>query len=135
MSVNPQALRVLKALEKAGPRGLTRVDFGLPNVVDGGPPIVNIPARILELKQAGHPVGENGRRDRCRVYVLEPMVVSAPAQPSPHIPRRPGQTGLPSDPVSDPAGADTTTGQLFHLPVREPSWDELVPPIYGDDAA
>jgi len=65
-----QTDRVLAALSRAGARGITRVDFQLPDVIDGGPPILNIPARILELKNAGFEITDDGRRQKCKVYVL-----------------------------------------------------------------
>ena len=71
-----QQERVLRSLVQAGPRGINRVDWlgredtGTP---DGGPPIINLPARIMELRQAGHAIVDQGEtRERCRVYKLEP---------------------------------------------------------------
>ena len=49
-----QQERVLRSLVQAGQRGINRVDWlgredtGTP---DGGPPIINLPARIMELRQ------------------------------------------------------------------------------------
>jgi hypothetical protein len=63
--------RVIEALRRAGDHGITAVDFLLPNVIDGGPPIVRLPARIDELRADGHHIEHAGRRrNRCVVYVL-----------------------------------------------------------------
>jgi hypothetical protein len=61
---------VLAALRRRGRHGITRVDFQLPDVIDHGAPILNFPARIKDLKEQGHRIGDNGRRDKCKVYVL-----------------------------------------------------------------
>lgn len=63
-------LRVLAALRSQGARGITRVDFQAPNVIDGGEPILNIPGRIYDLRQDGHEIIEDGKRNRCTVYRL-----------------------------------------------------------------
>jgi len=65
-----QNQRVLAALHRAGARGLTAVEFDLPNVVDGGPPIQRVAARVRELRDLGHHIGTKGRRSRSTVYVL-----------------------------------------------------------------
>jgi hypothetical protein len=65
-----QRERVLDALRRAGDHGITAVDFLLPDVVDGGPPIVRLPARVDELRHAGYVIVGAGRRAKCQVYVL-----------------------------------------------------------------
>ena len=65
-----QVDRLLAALDRAGTRGLTRVDFQPPHVVDGGAPILNIPGRVYDLHQAGIETVVTGERDGCSVYVL-----------------------------------------------------------------
>lgn len=60
--------RVLHALMRAGARGITQVDFDLPNVIDGGTPIKRIAARVHELRK-GFVIDEDGWRHKCRVYV------------------------------------------------------------------
>jgi len=72
-----QVERILLALSAAGPRGLTRVDFQAPNVIDGGPPILNFPGRIGNLRDAGHRVEDRwDAASGCKRYVL---ASSAPA--------------------------------------------------------
>jgi len=46
-----QTQRVLKALETAGPHGVTQADFD--NPTDGQPPIRRLAARIFDLKHSG----------------------------------------------------------------------------------
>jgi len=65
-----QCERVLAALERSGAHGITQVDFALPNVIDGGPPITRVAARIKELRDQGHPIRNGHIRDRCRIYRL-----------------------------------------------------------------
>ena len=71
MTTQQQRNRVLAALTRAGDKGLTRVDFALPDVIDGGEPIINIPARILELRNEGFRIVSGERRNRCVVYRLD----------------------------------------------------------------
>lgn len=95
--------RVLRALRTTGGRGLTRVDFLRP-VIDGGAPILNIPARIEELRKEGHTIHNAGRRDECVIYTLE-----APMQRW--------------DPDTDPTKKPGTVTRLFDLgqaPPRSP---------------
>ena len=83
-----QTDRLLAALDRAGTRGITRVDFQPPNVVDGGDPILNIPGRIYDLHQAGIDTVVTGERDGCSVYVLA-STLEAPikeATPEPSAP-------------------------------------------------
>lgn len=65
-----QRTRVLRALEHAGSRGITSVDFQLPDVIDGGAPILRVAARIEELVDDGYRIVDHGKRDRCKVYAL-----------------------------------------------------------------
>ena len=63
-----QRERVLKAARSF--RGITQVDFLLPNVVDGGEPITRLAARINELDSEGYGFECLGRRDRCKIWRL-----------------------------------------------------------------
>lgn len=65
-----QRQRVLQALQRVGSRGLTQVDFLMPSVIDDGPPITRVGARIEELRNGGYRIENHGRRDKCVVYVL-----------------------------------------------------------------
>lgn len=83
-----QCARVLDALLKY-PEGICATDFTLPNVIDGGPPILRVPARIGELEQRGHTIVRAGRRNKCQVYrlvadppqQLVPMAAAKPEEP------------------------------------------------------
>jgi len=70
-----QKQRVLQSLERAGSRGVTRADWlgSAMQTPDCGPPIINVPARINELKADGHMIVGGGKRDSCKVFVLQPM--------------------------------------------------------------
>lgn len=72
-----QTDRVLNALRKAGSRGITAVDFQLPDVIDGGPPIMRVAARVMDLRRQGHTIISAGTRQKCRRYEL--VAVPAPA--------------------------------------------------------
>lgn len=71
-----QSIRVLKAARSAGRRGITAVDFALPNVCDGGKPITRLAARINELQEIGFRFRDGGRRQKCKIYVLDSVPVS-----------------------------------------------------------
>jgi hypothetical protein len=53
-NASTQCGRVLNALRKTGQYGITGADFLLPNVVDGGKPIIRSQTRIFELKREGY---------------------------------------------------------------------------------
>jgi hypothetical protein len=78
-----QRERVLKALQDAGLRGITQVDFLRFPTVDGGPPITRVAARVQELRDEGYEILSGTTRDRCAVYILKrqdvPVVVDAAA--------------------------------------------------------
>lgn len=68
-----QTERVLVSLRNAGRRGITQVDWSGASgpTPDEGPPITRLGARILELRKDGHVIQAAGRRQKCRVYVLD----------------------------------------------------------------
>jgi hypothetical protein len=99
-----QKRRVLKALRRH-PEGLTRVDFILPNVIDGGPPILNFPARIKDLKDEGHRIDKDGERYGCTIYKLQQAAPVPIPPPEPVIP------------LDENASADV----LFDLPEQRPA--------------
>lgn len=74
--------RVLHALQAAGARGVTQVDFMLPGVIDGGAPITRVAARIDELRRAGHQIVNVEWRQKCIVYRLEQPAVAPTPEPA-----------------------------------------------------
>jgi hypothetical protein len=79
-----QKLRVLAALRSRGARGITSVDFLLPNIIDGGKPITRVAARVLELRQENHRIVVEGERDGCYIYrLLEDAQDARPVPPAP----------------------------------------------------
>lgn len=74
--------RILVAMRGAGRRGITRVDFQAPNVIDGGDIIINFPARIQNLEELGHEIVVTGRRNKCNVYVLASVLGEGAGTPS-----------------------------------------------------
>jgi hypothetical protein len=108
--VSPQEARILAALRVRGSRGVTRVDFQLPDVIDGHAPILNFPARIKNLRDEGHVIVDEGRRHKCKVYRLLRDAQDAPLPP----PR--------------PTEATAEEGQLFGLPATNAIY-------HGDEAA
>ena len=71
-----QRERILAALRKAGPSGLTQVDFLRFPTPDGGSPITRVAARVQELRDEGYEILSSGTRDRCALYVLKEQGVS-----------------------------------------------------------
>jgi hypothetical protein len=109
--------RVLRALRNARGRGVTRVDFLSPNVIDGGTPILNPPARVEELRKDGHHILNAGLRDDCTIYTLAP-----PAEPWEPIP-------------TDPAPAATDSGELISLFDEQVGQADPPTPYDAPDAA
>lgn len=64
--------RVLRALQLRGPDGVTQEDLVPPGVVDGGPPVYRLGARVHDLRTRGHVIRTAGKRGGFIVYVLEP---------------------------------------------------------------
>ena len=86
-----QKARILRALERAGARGVDRTQFLGPDTADGFPPILQFAGRVAELKADGHRIEAHGRRHRCVVYRLiadPPAQQPAPADPSLSEPAR-----------------------------------------------
>jgi hypothetical protein len=71
--------RVLAALRRRK-RGITQLDFDLPDVVDAGAPVKRVAARIEELRRDGHRIINAGRLHKCTVYRLIEEAVE-PAAP------------------------------------------------------
>jgi hypothetical protein len=70
MTAPTQNARVLAALWKAGPAGVTTADFLAPAVIDGGKPIVRLPARVNDLREAGHVIVTHREPNHTARYVL-----------------------------------------------------------------
>jgi 3D (Asp-Asp-Asp) domain-containing protein len=86
-----QTQRVLKALEDAGPTGITQGDFLLPNIIDDGAPITRVGARIKELRDDGHLIESQGVRHKFSVYVLVRPKSAANLTPDWNWPERPAE--------------------------------------------
>jgi hypothetical protein len=78
-----QVKRVRMALERAGKRGVTPVDFMGPIVIDGGPPILRLAARILDLRNDGLAIEASTDPNGVARYVLvsEPGPSGEPVPP------------------------------------------------------
>jgi len=88
MRTNTQAARVLAALRSRGQHGICAVDFLVPDVCDGGSPILRLPSRINDLKNVGHDIENTGkRRSKTDIYVLRAECLS------PHRRGRSSQAG------------------------------------------
>lgn len=65
-----QSDRILAALRAAGPSGVATTDFLLPDVIDGGTPILRVPSRVDELRKAGHRITTHREDNGTARYVL-----------------------------------------------------------------
>lgn len=86
--------RVLARL--MGGHDVSPVDFQLPDVVDGGKPILRVAARILELREDGFQIDVIATRNQCAVYRLTASDVDAPVLPRVYC-ERCGQEGALRD--------------------------------------
>ncbi len=81
-----QNARVLRALQNRGKRGITQLDFVPPLVVDGGTPVLRLPARINELRRRGHAIRSRltttAGGARVALYTLDDEL--SPGQPCAH---------------------------------------------------
>lgn len=77
-----QAQRIERVARQRGSHGFTVADFASPDVVDGGPPILRVAARVAELRSRGVPIVQAGRRGGLVIYQLPPdhyaPIVSVP---------------------------------------------------------
>jgi len=78
-----QTKRIRDALERAGRVGVPATDFLLPDVVDGGKPIMRMAARVLELRQQGLSIDTRTDPNGVARYVLvsEPGPGGEPVPP------------------------------------------------------
>lgn len=114
-------------LEEAGAKGVTTSDFVAAGCGSrfGG--------RIHELRHDdGMEIEQRYLRPGASIYFMAPAMASASAPPAAAAPsaaahQAPALTQPAVSPPQDGADADETAGQLFAMPVREPSFDELVP--------
>jgi hypothetical protein len=75
--------RLLAALRYEGNRGITTLDFEPPHVWDEGDPIKQIARRIYDLRQEGHDIVTDGKRQGVAVYKLrQPPRVVVDSEPT-----------------------------------------------------
>lgn len=108
-----QRARILRAL-KTGPVRATA--FSLPNVVDDGPPIFRVAARIQELRDAGYQIETTRFPVGAAVYELisEPNLVrdASDGVDDRHAPHRGGPTD-PTGTAASPTSPSGAGGQLL----------------------
>ena len=112
-----QTQRVLKALEAAGPHGLTQADFD--NPTDGQPPIRRLAARIFDLKHSGlipegYEVYEVRDKNKFQRYMLRRVssvqaVVTGNGRPA---------LGLVGE--ANAVSSQPVPNALFDMPVEQP---------------
>jgi len=114
-----QTERVIRALERAGDRGICAVDFLLPDVIDDGKPITRLAARVLDARGLGYDIVTDGERHGCAVYKL----AGAPA-------------GHQSPPDAGPAAAPPNPEQgLDDLSSGAAAGQLSINAIFGSEAA
>lgn len=125
MSQRTQVDRVVRAARSY--RGVTAVDFMAPDVIDGGPPITRLAARLWDAEQQGYSFECIGRRSKCKIWRLisEPGIHDGRGGDS-----APGSSS--SSPASDRSApaAVVNTGALFEVEPERP----LSPYEYEDAA-
>jgi hypothetical protein len=77
MKAKTDKARLLAALRYEGNRGITTLDFEPPHVWDEGDPIKQIARRIYDLRQDGHDIVTDGKRQGVAIYKLR-QPASAP---------------------------------------------------------
>jgi hypothetical protein len=104
-----QTDRVVKAARSF--RGICRVDFQLPDVIDGGSPILNFPGRMFDAERLGHNFEIIGKRHGCKVWRL----ISDPDE----------QTVPSPSSCASPSADEPDESTLFTpAPTSRPHWDE-----------
>jgi hypothetical protein len=111
--VKRQVDRVLELMRQRGEFGVTQVDFLLPDVADGGPPITRLGARVQDLEEQGHVISASGRPNKCVIYRLEREASDTEAGPGREQHHSPPAEGVANVAVGADLGA---AGQLFPLP-------------------
>lgn len=136
MSAAVQTDRVERVLRQRGPAGVTTLDFKAP-VVDGGPPIERLAARILELKKRGLnitktmvPASPTGGARIARYVLTE--AGSLPAEddqdhggPGPAA----GSPSIPPAPDGDAGGAPSSSAAVGQAAAHDPGAPP--PPVMG----
>lgn len=119
-----QRTRVLTMLQTAGDRGVTSNEFYAAHLPRFG-------GRLFELRERGYVIETARITDSLWRYTLthEPAVVSAPP---PSAPGPEPSEGAP--PAMHGGGADTNAA-LFEMEPHKPTFDDLIPDVYGDEAA
>lgn len=134
--------RVLRLALARGDKGLTQVDFMLPNVVDDAKPITRLAARIKDLRDEGIEFVDGGRRNGMKVYILDRnSLAKASLPPGPQASPEAGGTQAPgAAPTPDPGvrefssscspEAGGSEGSLFDMPTKAESltFDDICPP-------
>jgi hypothetical protein len=70
-----QRERVLTALEAHGVLGVKTTDFLLPDVIDGGVPIIRLAARVKDLRDEGYRIRSYTEPNGVCRYVLVPQEI------------------------------------------------------------
>lgn len=139
-----QVDRIIKAARSY--KGISRIDFQLPDVIDGGDPILNFPGRMFDAEKRGCVFEKIGRRNRCSVWRLvsegegstgtlgdqtSPVagehLTDSPTTPGP-IRVKPGTVDAPSVPVDPSEPQLVEQESLFPAP-------RMASPHYGEAAA
>jgi hypothetical protein len=113
--------RLLAALRYEGARGITTLDFEPPHVWDEGDPIKQIARRIYDLRQEGHDIVTDGKRQGVAVYKLR----QAPAETTRDL-RTPVGDGIAVKPLGAPD--PECLFQVGMQPARSSAY-------FGEDAA
>jgi hypothetical protein len=122
-----QTSRILAALRN-GP--VSPISFAAPNVIDGGPPIMRVAARIKDLRDAGHLIRQHTATDnRTAIYTLTREVEFGDATAG----EPPIASGASSNVVVelDPPVDWRSLGQRQSAPMTQGT-PEAPPPLFDD---
>jgi hypothetical protein len=99
MTHRTQTERLVAAARAA--KGVCRIDFQLPDVIDGGDPILNFPGRMWDAERLGYCFEVIGKRNRCKIFRLisEPVESGAGTQSAPTSKGEDGPNGSSASPA------------------------------------
>lgn len=121
--------RVLAALRN-GP--VSPISFAAPNVIDGGPPVMRVAARIKDLRDAGHLIRQHTAKDnRTAIYTLTREAEQS-IHPADSTKPDVGRPHASMDVLLDPPVDWRSLGQRQSAPMTQGKPEAPPPPLFDD---